>query len=119
METPYTILKTVAEEMESAAKQHVVRPKEMLEKAALGIFPDELMRIVILDGVTWRFQFSHDQIKEGVYFRHLSFGRSDSAEPTKEFQQLIKEVFFGDSEVVPFPSIWGGSVVHLMSPVTK
>lgn len=107
-------LQTVADEMKAVAEASVASPETMLEALASMSFPEKYRRYVELDGVKYRVQYSIDPLSADKKLKHLSFSRlDDSNSPDDAHIALFQQAFFGESEVMRLPSMWGSRVVQM------
>lgn len=67
-----------------------------------------------MDLVRFKFNFSHDQLSEGKFIRHLSYRLLADVVPSAEMQEAFRIAFFGDEQnLIPLPSLHGEQVIQL------
>lgn len=106
---------TLATEMKVAAEAMPMDMAKMMVSVESMRFPDELRRIESVDGFgTVQVQFSHDQLSEGKFIRHLSYRLLADVVPSAEMQEAFRIAFFGDEQnLIPLPSVHGEQVIQL------
>lgn len=102
-------IKTLATEMKTNAEAMPIDMAKMMVSVDRIAFPDELRRIESVDGFgAVQVQFSHDQLSEDKFIRHLSYRLLADIVPSAEMQEAFRIAFFGDEQnLLPLPSLHG------------